>query len=124
MLIGLKEALDYGEKYNCGIAAINTPTLELLLSAIAVAERYGVPMILQHAEVHEAVNSIEKIGPVMLELAKRSSAPLVVHVDHGESFDYIKRGFEIGFTSAMIDGSRLPYEENLSQTKRVVELAK
>ena len=59
----------------------------------------------------------------MLELAKRSSAPLVVHVDHGESFDHIKRGFEIGFNSAMIDGSRLPYDENLRQTKRVVELA-
>ncbi|MFT0846866.1 class II fructose-bisphosphate aldolase [Actinomycetaceae bacterium L2_0104] len=124
MLISLKEALEFGQKNNCGIAAINTPTLEMLVAAIRVAERYGIPMIVQHAEVHESVNSIENIGPAMVELAKRSSAPLVVHVDHGESFDYVKRGFEVGFNSAMFDGSRLPYEENLQVTKDVVALAK
>ncbi|MGD8215709.1 class II fructose-bisphosphate aldolase [Aestuariimicrobium sp. Y1814] len=123
MLISLKEALAYGEKNNCGIAAINTPTLELLLATIKVAEKHGVPMILQHAEVHDPVVSIDDIGPAMLELAKRSSAPLVVHVDHGESIDFVRRGFEIGFNSAMFDGSRLPFEDNLAQTKEVVELA-
>ncbi len=124
MLISLKEALEFGEKHNCGIAAINTPTFEMLVAAINVAERYGIPLIVQHAEVHEPVNSIENIGPAMVELAKRSSAPLVVHVDHGESFDYVKRGFDVGFNSAMFDGSRLPYEQNLQVTKDVVALAK
>ncbi|MGA4508837.1 class II fructose-bisphosphate aldolase [Propionibacteriaceae bacterium G1746] len=123
MLISLKEALAYGEKNNCGIAAINTPTLELLLATIKVAENHGVPMIVQHAEVHDPVVSIDDIGPVMLELARRSTAPLVVHVDHGESIDFVRRGFEIGFNSAMFDGSRLPWEENLAQTRQVVELA-
>ena len=102
MLIGLKEALDFGEQHNCGIAAINTPTFEMLVATINVAERYNIPMILQHAEVHEPVNSIENIGPAMVELAKRSTAPLVVHVDHGESYDFVKRGFDVGFNSAMI----------------------
>ncbi len=123
MLIGLKEALDFGEQHNCGIAAINTPTFEMLVATINVAERYNIPMILQHAEVHEPVNSIEHIGPAMVELAKRSTAPLVVHVDHGESYDFVKRGFDVGFNSAMFDGSRLPYEENLKVTKDVVALA-
>ena len=123
MLIGLKEALDFGEQHNCGIAAINTPTFEMLVATINVAERYNIPMILQHAEVHEPVNSIENIGPAMVELAKRSTAPLVVHVDHGESYDFVKRGFDVGFNSAMFDGSRLPYEENLKVTKDVVALA-
>lgn len=123
MLISLKEALEYGEKNNCGIAAINTPTFEMLLAAVRTAERHNIPLIVQHAEVHEPVNAIEDIGPVMVELAKRSSAPLVVHVDHGESFDYVKRGFDVGFNSAMIDASRLPYEDNLKVTKEVVALA-
>ncbi|WP_036922565.1 class II fructose-bisphosphate aldolase [Propionicicella superfundia] len=123
MLIGLKEALEFGEKNNCGIASINTPTLEMLVATIKVAERHNIPLIIQHAEVHESVNTIENIGPAMVELAKRSSAPLVVHVDHGETFDYVKRGFDVGFNSAMYDGSRLPYEENLATTKRVVALA-
>jgi fructose-bisphosphate aldolase class II len=124
MLISLKEALEFGEKNNCGIAAVNTPTLEMLVAAINVAEKYDIPLILQHAEVHETVNTIENIGSAMVTLAKRSSAPLVVHVDHAESYDYVKRGFDVGFNSAMFDGSRLPYEENLQVTKEVVALAK
>lgn len=123
MLIGLRDALDYADANNCGIAAINTPTLELLLSSVKVAEKYGVPLIVQHAQVHESVNAIEDIGPVMVELARRSSAPLVVHVDHGESIDYIDRGFSVGFNSAMFDGSKLPYDDNVAQTRAVVELA-
>lgn len=123
MLIGLREALDYAETNNCGIAAINTPTLELLLGTVKVAERYNVPLVLQHAQVHEPVNSIEDIGPVMVELARRSSAPLVVHVDHGETYEYVERGFAVGFNSAMFDGSRLPYDDNVEQTRAVVQLA-
>ena len=123
MLIGLQEALDFGEQHNCGIAAVNTPTFEMLVATIRVAERHGIPMILQHAEVHESVTSIENIGPAMVELAERSSAPLVCHVDHGESVDFVRRGFEVGFTSAMIDGSRLPYEDNVRTTQEVVALA-
>ncbi len=123
MLIGLRDALDFAESRNCGIAAINTPTLELLLSAIKVAERYEVPLIVQHAQVHEPVNAIEDIGPVMVELARRSSTGLVVHVDHGETIDYVERGFAVGFNSAMFDGSRLSYDDNVAQTRAVVELA-
>lgn len=123
MLIGLREALDYAEQNNCGIAAINTPTLELLLGTMKVAERYNVPLVLQHAQVHEPVNTIEDIGPVMVELARRSSAPFVVHVDHGETYEYVQRGFAVGFNSAMFDGSRLPYDDNVEQTRAVVELA-
>ena len=123
MLIGLREALDYAETNNCGIAAINTPTLELLLGTVKVAERYNVPLVVQHAQVHEPVNSIEDIGPVMVELARRSSAPIVVHVDHGETYEYVERGFAVGFNSAMFDGSRLPYDDNVEQTRAVVRLA-
>ncbi|MFT4296377.1 MAG: class II fructose-bisphosphate aldolase [Micropruina sp.] len=123
MLIGLRDALDFAETRNCGIAAVNTPTLELLLAAIKVAERHDVPLIVQHAQVHETVNAIEDIGPVMVELARRSSAPLVVHIDHGETVEYIERGFAVGFNSAMFDGSRLPYDENVELTRQVVEIA-
>ena len=124
MLISLKEALAYGEENNCGIAAVNTPTFEMLVAAINVAERYDVPMILAHAEVHDPVNSIENIGTAMVELAKRSKAQFVVHVDLGETLDFIRRGFEVGFNSAMFDGSRLPYEDNVAITNEAVALAK
>ncbi len=63
------------------------------------------------------------IGPAMVELAKRSSAPFVLHVDHAESIDYVRRGLEVGFNSTMIDASALPYEENVRVTREVVEMA-
>ncbi|MEZ5086659.1 MAG: class II fructose-bisphosphate aldolase [Tessaracoccus sp.] len=82
-----------------------------------------MPIILQFAQVHEGVVGIEEIGPAMVELAKRSSAPFVLHVDHGEDIDYIKKGLDIGFNSCMIDGSHRSYDDNVRVTREVVELA-
>lgn len=123
MLIGLHEALDYAEKKNIGLAAVNTPFFEALLATIDVGERSGVPIILQFAQVHEGIVSIEDIGPAMVELAKRSPAPFVVHVDHGDDIDYIRKGLAIGFNSCMIDGSHRSYDENVRVTREVVDLA-
>ena len=124
MLIGLDEALRYAQKNNIAIAAVNTPYFEGLLGTISAAEKAGVPVILQHAQVHESTLSIDDIGPAMLALATRSEAPFVLHVDHGEDIEYIARGLDIGFNSVMIDGSTLPYEENVARTTEVVKLAK
>lgn len=123
MIIGLGEALAYGQQHGIAIAAVNTPFFEGLLATISAAEATGVPVILQHAQVHESVMAIEDIGPAMVALAKRSDAPFVLHVDHGEDIDYITRGIEVGFNSAMIDGSRLGFEENVARTADVVKLA-
>jgi fructose-bisphosphate aldolase class II len=59
----------------------------------------------------------------MVELAKRSSVKVCVHLDHGEDEEYCKRAIAIGFTSIMIDFSTLPYEENLTRTAEMVKYA-
>lgn len=122
MLIGLREALDWAEKKNVGLAAVNTPFFEALLATIDVGERSGVPIILQFAQVHEHLVSIEEIGPAMVALAQRSSSPFVLHVDHGDDIDYIRKGLDIGFNSAMIDGSHHDFEENIRLTSEVVAM--
>lgn len=123
MIIGLAEALAYANRHRIALAAVNTPFFEGLLGTIAAAEKSGVPVILQHAQVHEAVMAIDDIGPAMVALARRSEAPFVLHIDHGEDIDYITRGLDVGFNSAMIDGSRLPFEENVARTSEVVRMA-
>lgn len=123
MIIGLPEALDVAERRGIGLAAINTPFFEGLLGVIDAAEHSDVPVILQFAQVHEPLVSIEDMGPAMVELARRSSAPLVLHVDHATDVDYIRKGLDIGFSSVMIDGSTLDHAENVRLTKEVVELA-
>lgn len=123
MLIGLREALDWADTHSSALAAVNTPFFEALLATIDVGEQTGVPIILQFAQVHEPLVSIADIGPAMVELARRSDAPFVLHVDHGEDIDYIRTGLDIGFNSAMFDGSHLDFATNVARTREVVELA-
>lgn len=124
MLIGLREALNDASSRQSAVAAINVPYFEGLTAVIRAAEHVGVPVILQHAQVHEAVMPLEEIGPAMRALAERSSARFVLHIDHATDLGYIERGFDIGFNSAMFDGSLLPFEENISQTAEVVRAAR
>ena len=123
MLAGLKEVIAEGKKRNIAIGSFNTPNLECLLAVLDAAETLDVPVIIAHAQCHESVAPLDKIGPVMVELAKRSKVKVCVHLDHGEDFEYCKRAIELGFTSVMIDYSTRPYEENVKGTKEVVDYA-
>ena len=123
MLAGLKEVIAEGKAKNIAIGSFNTPNLECLLAVLDAAEELDVPVIISHAQCHEGVAPLDKIGPVMVELAKRSKVKVCVHLDHGEDFDYCKRAIELGFTSVMIDYSTLSYDENVKGTKEVVDFA-
>ena len=59
----------------------------------------------------------------MVEMAKKATVPVCVHLDHGETLDYLQTALQIGFTGIMYDGSLLAYEENLENTKKAVEMA-
>lgn len=123
MLAGLKEILAEGKKRNIAIANFNTPNLETLIAVLDAAEELDVPVIIAHAQLHERIAPIAMVGPMMVELAKRSRAKVCVHLDHGEDFEYCKRAIDIGFTSIMIDFSELPYDENTNGTRLVTDYA-
>ena len=123
MIVGLKEVTAEAKKRGIAVGNFNTPNLECLIAVLDAAEELDVPIIIAHAQCHEDVAPLDKIGPVMVELAKRSKAKVCVHLDHGEDFEYCKRAIALGFTSIMIDFSTLPYEENLKGTAEVVEYA-
>ena len=123
MLAGLKEVVAEGKAKNIAIGSFNTPNLECLLAVLDAAEELDVPVIIAHAQCHEDVAPLDKIGPVMVELAKRSKVKVCVHLDHGEDFDYCKRAMDLGFTSVMIDYSTRSYEENAKGTREVVDYA-
>ena len=123
MIASLKEVIAISRKNGRAVGSFNTPNLECLLAVLGAAEKLNVPVIIAHAQCHEGVSSIQKIGPVMVELAKRASVPVCVHLDHGEDFDYCKRAIAHGFTSVMIDYSTLSYEENVKGTAEVTKYA-
>lgn len=123
MLVSLKEILALAEERKCAIGAFNTPNLEFISAVIRAAEKLDVPLILSHAEIHEPVAPLEAIGPVMVHFARAAKVPVCVHLDHCEHLDYMRRALALGFTGVMYDGSALPYEENVANTKAAVAIA-
>ena len=123
MLINLVEILKLAEEKKCAIGAFNTPNLECIRAVLDAAEKLNVPVILMHAQIHEPVAPLSVIGPVMIQAARAAKVPVCVHLDHGETLDYLQQALDIGFTGIMYDGSTLPYAENLANTKKAVEMA-
>jgi len=124
MLVTLKQIMNLCEARKCAVGSFNTPNLESVMAVISAAEELDVPVIIQHAQVHESIMPIRIIGPIMVEMAKRAKVPVCVHLDHGETLDYICKALSLGFTSVMYDGSVLSFEENMANTKLVVSFAK
>ena len=123
MLATLSEVVAVSRKNGGAVGSFNTPNLEGLCAVLDAAEALEVPLIVAHAQVHESVAPLDRIGPVMVELARRSKVNVCVHLDHGEDFAYCKRAVELGFTSVMFDGSTLPYGENVAGTRAVAQFA-
>lgn len=123
MLVNLKTILEEVERDKYAVGAFNTPNLESVIAVLEAAEKLKLPVVLQHAEVHEAVIPIEVIGPIMINFAEKASVPVCVQLDHGETDAYIKKALDLGFTGIMYDGSSLSFEENVENTKNYVDLA-
>ena len=124
MITSFETILEMAEAKKIAAAAFNVTSLSGIQAAITAAEELKQPLILSFCNsVHGGYNPLKDIGPVCVALAERSSAPICVHLDHSESFAEIREALEIGFTGVMYDGSMFSYEENLANTKFVVELA-
>jgi len=124
MLVTLKEIMEIAEEKKIAIGSFNASGLEAIEAELAAAKNLNLPVIIQFAQCHEPWIPLTTIGPIMIEMAKKSTVPVCVHLDHGETLEYLNTALEIGFTGIMYDGSVLPYEENLANTKKAVELAK
>jgi len=123
MLVTLKEILKIAEEKKIAVGAFNAANLESLQAVITAAEELHMPAILQFAQCHESWVPLALIGPVMVAEAKKASVPVCVHLDHGETLEYLEKSLKIGFTSVMYDGSVLSYEENVENTKKAVAMA-
>ena len=126
MLVSLNDVLKTAEERKIAIGSFNTPNLESLQAILSAAEELNEPVIIMHAQLHEDIGvcKLDEIGPLMVFMSERSSAPICVHLDHGTDLDYVKKALDIGFTSVMFDGSEGNYEENIKNTSLVVETAK
>ena len=124
MLVNLKEILALAESKGIAVGAFNAAGLECIEAIFAAAEELDMPFVLMFAQLHEPWMHLKTIGPIMVDVAKKSPVPVCVMLDHGEDLDYLKQALDLGFTAIMYDGSTLPYEENVANTKKAVALAR
>lgn len=124
MLVNLKEMLALAESKGIAVGAFNAAGLECIEAIFAAAEELDMPFVLMFAQLHEPWMHLKTIGPIMVDVAKKSPVPVCVMLDHGEDLDYLKQALDLGFTAIMYDGSTLPYEENVENTKQAVALAR
>ncbi|MGT2910151.1 class II fructose-bisphosphate aldolase [Streptococcus cameli] len=90
---------------------------------VTVAERRGLPLLLAYAQSHSSILSLEEAAAIGNHYAESVSTPVVLHLDHGEDFDFIKKAIDLGFTSVMIDASQQSFEDNVAITQKVIEYA-
>lgn len=123
-LVRSNELLLDAQKNHYAIGAFNVENMEMLQAVIAAAEAENAPVILQ------TTPSTLKYAPTSLyfamarAVAEKASVPVVIHLDHGNSFELCEKAAKDGYTSLMIDGSKLSLDENIQLTKKVVEMAK
>ena len=123
MLVTLKEILEIAEEKKIAVGAFNAVSLETLSAVLSAAQEAELPVIIQFAQCHESWVPLDMIGPIMIREAEKATVPVCVHLDHGETLEYLQKALDIGFTGIMYDGSVYPYEENLANTRKAVEMA-
>ncbi len=122
-LVTSKEMFKKAYEGKYAIGAFNVNNMEIIQGIVGAAQIEKSPLILQvSAGARKYANPIylKKLVEAALE---ETDLPIVLHLDHGEDFEICKSCVDDGFTSVMIDGSHLPFEENIALTKRVVEYA-
>ena len=121
MLVNLKYVLDLAEKGNFAIPAFNVYNMESVIGVLKAAEEMNAPIIMQ---VYPRLMKEETgyfLSPIIKAAAEKAYVPVCFHLDHGPSELETTRSIRYGATGIMLDGSTLPFEENIALTKRVVE---
>lgn len=123
MLVHLKELVQEASRSDYAVPAFNVFGYEDAVAVVRAAEEAEAPVIL--ATNLAAVNHMPFpfIAPVLIEVAKAANVPVCLHLDHGKDYDYVAAAIAHGYTSVMFDGSQLPLEENIRQTKAIVKMA-
>ncbi len=123
MLVNPKSMLRKARKHKFAIGAFNVNNMETIQGVIEACEELKAPVILQTTESAIKYAGLEYLY-AMLKVASKTNVSVAIHLDHGKSIETVKKCVKIGYTSVMIDGSMLPYKQNVKITKKAVKLAR
>ena len=123
-LLNLKNILAVADQHKFGVGAFNAIDSNFIDAVFHAAQTNHSPIIINVAEVHLKYIDIFSTSEYIKKKAALSGLPVCLNLDHGLTFPTIEKAIQCGFSSVMFDGSSLPYEENIAQTRKVVELCR
>jgi len=122
-LVGVDTLLEKAQQGNYAVGAFNANNMEIVQAIIQAAELERSPVIMQASQGAIKYAGLEYITGMVKIAATNSTVPVALHLDHGTDFDQVVKCIRSGFTSVMYDGSKLPLEENIATTKKILEIA-
>ena len=139
MLVPMRAILETADQFNYAQGSFNVNAVAQAKAAIAVHEQFRSPAILQGADlanafmggrpdfmngtVEDKIKGAANIGAAVKRYGENSPVPVALHLDHGKNMESVKAAIAGGYTSVMIDGSSLSFEDNVELTREVVKYA-
>ncbi len=123
MLVNLNEVLRPAQQNRYAVGLFNTVNLEMARGVIAAAEEARSPVIIGTAEILLPYAPLEELSWLLVPMAKKAGVPVVLHYDHGLTFEKCMEALRLGFSSIMYDCSTDTYEENVRKVRELVAIA-
>lgn len=123
-LVPISSLLKKAEEGGYAVGAFNCNNMEIVQAIIAAAEAEKSPVIMQASQGAIKYAGLDFITSMAKTAAENASVPVALHLDHGTSFEQVMQCIRAGFSSVMIDGSKLPFDENVELTNRVIAVAR
>ena len=120
-LVTTKELLLDAQNRGYAVGAFNVENMEMVQAVVAAAEELNAPVIMQTTPSTVKYADLAYFYANVKVAAEKASVPVVMHLDHGDSFELAMRALRTGYTSIMIDGSHESFEDNIKVTKAVVD---
>ena len=122
--VSVTELLLKAEQGKYAVGAFNANNLEIVQAIVQAAELENSPVIMQASQGAINYAGLEYITALVKIAAYNTRVPVALHLDHGTDFDQVVKCIRSGFTSVMYDGSKLPLDDNIDYTKRVLAMAR
>jgi len=123
-LVGTKKMFEMAYKGGYAVGAFNVNNMEITQGIVSAIAEEKAPLILQVSRGARSYASISYLKAIInVAVEENPDIPIAIHLDHGDTFETCKQFVDDGFTSVMVDASKLPFEENIEVTKKVVEYA-
>ncbi len=123
MLVNMNHVLRPAKQNHYAVGLFNAVNLELARGILAAAECSRSPVIMGTAEVLLPYGPLEEVSYYLIPMAKKANVPVVIHLDHGLSYDTCIQALKLGFSSIMYDCSTDSYEENVRKVKEMADIA-